>query len=44
MLEVSRQTIIDWEGNKREPSVPVLFAWSHITGTDYSWLRYGEAS
>lgn len=43
VLEVSRQTIIDWEGNKRVPSVPVLFAWAHITNVDYTWLRYGES-
>jgi DNA-binding XRE family transcriptional regulator len=41
-LEVSRQTIIDWETNKRKPSVPVMFAWAHITGVDYTWLRCGD--
>lgn len=42
ILEVSRQTIIDWETNKRKPSVPVMFAWAHITGVDMQWLRCGD--
>lgn len=42
VLEVSRQTVNDWETDKRAPSVAILYAWASITDCSLDWLRYGS--
>lgn len=41
-LEISRQTVIDWEKNHRRPSKIAVFAWAHVTGCDFEWLWTDE--
>lgn len=41
VLEVSRQTVNDWETDKRVPSVAILYAWASITDCSLEWLRHG---
>lgn len=37
-LDISRQTVIDWELGHRRPSKIAVFAWAHVTGVDFEWL------
>lgn len=41
-LDVSRQTVIDWERGHRRPSEIAVFAWAHVTGADFEWLWNDE--
>lgn len=43
-LEVSRQTIHDWETDKRAPSKIAIVAWAMDTGVSSEWLLTGEGT
>lgn len=43
-LEVSRQTVYDWESDRRRPPKVAIFAWAWLTGCDFEWLWTGKAS
>lgn len=44
VLEVSRQTIHDWETDKRRPSKIAIVAWAMVTGVGSEWLLTGEGT
>lgn len=41
VLNVSRQTIHDWENGRRRPSKIAVFAYAAVTTSDFEWL-WGE--
>ncbi len=43
-LEISRATVLDWEGNKRKPSKIAIVAWAMVTGTSSEWIETGQGS
>lgn len=41
-LDISRQTVWDWENDKRAPSKIAVVAWAMVTGVGSDWLLTGE--
>lgn len=41
-LEISRQTVLDWERGKRIPSKIAIVAWAMVTGVSSDWLISGQ--
>jgi transcriptional regulator with XRE-family HTH domain len=41
VLRVTRQTVMNWEGDDPHPSRAVLIAWAVITDCNFVWLETG---
>lgn len=42
-LEISRNSIGNYENGRRVPTRPYLLAWADVTGVDAVWLETGKA-
>lgn len=43
-LDISRQTVWDWENDKRAPSKIAVVAWAMVTGVGSEWILTGEGT